>query len=136
MAFGKCLDFNSPIIEIRVLIVIPNKDEIIKPSLFKRNKRLKILETMKILGFVLKIKEKELSPKIPNFSFTLSSLEKKGYPIYSDILLVYVFLVPKKIFLKCLVQNSKSNKLKEVPILLSRKYFGYVLNPLVLDCIK
>ena len=68
IAFGKSTILFPHTIEIRILLLMPKKNEHIISLMFKNNKRFKIFEPMKILGLVLRIKEKDQPLKIPNIS--------------------------------------------------------------------
>ena len=94
--------------------------------MFKNNKRFKIFEPMKILGLVLRIKEKDQPLKIPNISLEKLYSKIRKYHIKQEILLIYIFFISKKIYLKCLTYNLKFKKPVETLILLSNKYFGFI----------
>ena len=130
--FGKPLILNVNIIEIRVIVLIPEIKEILPFLAFKNSKKLNIINSLDFLGYLIKENQFSLSRKPLYFH---EQIPFQGKNFQNQMLFLYILIQKKKIFLKGLRITPDIKQNKSISIFLSRKYFGIMLDLFDLNCL-
>ena len=126
--FGKNSNSVSYVMEIRILLLIPQKRKILKRIEWIPFRKLNIFKAVKFLGYVIKRERKANTKSIYNFPLRILNFMQKILILKKNTLLVYIRIEEKKISLKCFKYQINLHFLTETPILLTRKFFGLVIN--------
>jgi len=133
LVLGKLLKFSSNIVEVRILLLLPSKKEGLNSLILQNCFRVNKFKSLEFLGYGFKVEKKESLPKISDFSVKIFDSKKDKILRYESLIFIYLFILQKKIFVKCLKSKSEPKDKKEVPILLSKKYFGLCFEILKLN---
>jgi len=114
-------------------LLLPSKKEGLNSLTLQNCFRVNKINSLEFLGYGFKVEKKESLPKISDFSVKTFDSKKDKILSYESLIFIYLFILQKKIFLKCLKSKSKPKDTNEVPILLSKKYFGLCFEILKLD---
>ena len=128
MVFGKFSKSFFSITEIRLLILISDEKEIFERVLIKCNQDLKILKSLDFLGYLIKNQGKgEARDSLNSFVKNYTSISGE---LFSYISLVFIFISINQgnIQIKASEYKKKSKILNDTSILLTKKYFGLLLN--------
>jgi hypothetical protein len=133
LVLGKLLKFSSNIVEVRILLLLPPKKEGLNPLILQNCFRVNKFKLLEFLGYGFKVEKKESLPKISDIHVKIFDSKKEKILRYESLIFIYLFILQKKIFVKCLKSKLKPKYKKEVPILLSKKYFGLCFEIFKLD---
>jgi len=128
MIFGDLSRSHTSIIEIRVLILIPIEKEIFTVIFSKCVQNLKILGYLDLLGYLVKNQKKKTFQDFFNyFSKNFQSNINKMFS-YVSLVLIYFTSSKNKVQMRCSEYKKDSVEQVDIPILLTKKYFGFILN--------
>ena len=128
MVFGKFSKSFFPITEIRLLILISDEKEIFERVLIKCNQDLRILKSLDFLGYLIKNQGKEESRDFLNsFVKNYTSISGKLFS-YISLVFIYISINQGNIQINALEYKKRSKILNDTSILLTKKYFGLILN--------
>jgi len=128
MVFGKFSKSFFSITEIRLLILISDEKEIFERVLIKCNQDLRILKSLDFLGYLIKNQGKEESRDFLNsFVKNYTSISGKLFS-YISLVFIYISINQGNIQINALEYKKRSKILNDTSILLTKKYFGLILN--------
>lgn len=136
IALGKNLYISVYIIEIRILLLVPEKKENLHRILCDNNWKFKLFKSMRFLGYIIKGNKYDSSRAISNFSLKKSKSTMEIIKNQGPIVIVFIFFAKNHIFMKCINLNLNS----EASVLISNKYFGLYFDflmiiKLILNCL-
>lgn len=133
MIFGDLSRLHPSVIEIRVLILIPIEKKTFALFLSRCIQNLKILGYLDFLGYLVKNQKKKLFQNFFNdFSKNFQSSIKKIFS-YISLVLIYFTTAQNKVQIRCSEYQKGSLKKVDVSILLTKKFFGFILNLLKIN---
>jgi hypothetical protein len=128
MIFGNLSRLHPSIIEIRVLILIPIEKKTFSLILSRCIRNLKILGYLDFLGYLVKNQKRKIFQDFFNyFSKNFQSNINKMFS-YVSLVLIYFTSSKNKVQMRCSEYKKDSVEQVDIPILLTKKYFGFILN--------
>jgi len=126
--FGRISNLTLHIMEVRVLIMIPQKKGVLKHVEFSKFRKINVFKTMTFLGYVIQTNSKPRLKDSSTFHLKIFNYLQKIILEKKNMILINISTVEKKIYLKCCKYHHEDQLAVEIPIFLTRKFFGLFLD--------